>query len=146
MQHRAGLSQLNGASTADLMNHRTMEERLAAAPVNRVLYGKGAYHALTYGWLMSGLARAVTGKGMRELIREELAEPLDTDGLHLGRPPAEAPTKAAQIIVPQLKYSNPVFNQVAPRLAALQYSGGIRRVVLPRHEASGDGRYAVSRR
>ena len=38
---------------------------------------------------MSGLARAVTGKGMRELIREELAEPLNTDGLHLGRPPAE---------------------------------------------------------
>ena len=36
------------------MDHVTMEERLAAAPVNRVLYGKGAYHALTYGWLMSG--------------------------------------------------------------------------------------------
>ena len=65
MRHRAGLSQLNGASRADLMDHVKMEERLAAAPVNRVLYGKGAYHALTYGWLMSGLARAVTGKGMR---------------------------------------------------------------------------------
>ena len=36
-------------------------------------FGNPAYHALTYGWLMSGLARAVTGKGMRELIREELA-------------------------------------------------------------------------
>ena len=57
MRHRAGLSQLNGASMADLMDHLTMEERLAAAPVNKVLYGKGAYHALTYGWLMSGLAR-----------------------------------------------------------------------------------------
>ena len=67
MRHRAGLSQLNGATKADLMDHITMEARLAAAPVDRVLYGKGAYHALTYGWLMSGLARAVTGKGMREL-------------------------------------------------------------------------------
>ena len=38
--------------------------------MGRVLYGKAAYHALTYGWLMSGLARAVTGIGMRELIRD----------------------------------------------------------------------------
>ena len=35
MRHRAGLSQLNGASMADLMDHLAMEERLAAAPVNR---------------------------------------------------------------------------------------------------------------
>ena len=54
MRHRAGLSHLNGAGMAHLMDHREMEERLAAAPVNRVLYGKPAYHALTYGWLMSG--------------------------------------------------------------------------------------------
>ena len=44
---------------------------------------------------------------MRELIREELAEPLGTDGLHLGRPPAEAPTRPAQIIMPQSAFQNP---------------------------------------
>nr|WP_308494411.1 serine hydrolase domain-containing protein [Mycolicibacterium agri] len=131
MRHRAGLSQLNGVTKADLMDHVRMEERLAAAPVNKVLYGKAAYHALTYGWLMSGLARAVTGKGMRELIREELAEPLNTDGLHLGRPPAGSPTTAAQIIVPQLRYSNPIVDRIAPRLAALQYSGGIGALYFP---------------
>jgi len=90
MRHRAGLSQLNGVSKAELLDHQAMESRLAAASVNKVLYGKPAYHALTYGWLMSGLARAVTGKGMRVLIREELAGPLNTDGLHLGRPPADS--------------------------------------------------------
>ena len=119
MRHRAGLSQLNGVSKAELLDHQAMESRLAAAPVNRMLYGKPAYHALTYGWLMSGLARAVTGKGMRDLIREELAEPLNTDGLHLGRPPADSPTRAAQILAPQGTFSNPVFNFVAPRVAAL---------------------------
>ena len=108
-----------------------MEERLAAAPVNRVLYGKGAYHALTYGWLMSGLARAVTGKGMRDLIREELAEPLNTDGLHLGRPPAEAPTKAAQIIIPQGTLTNSVLGCVVPKLAALQWSAGLGALYFP---------------
>jgi len=131
MRHRAGLSQLNGVSKAELLDHMAMESRLAAAPVNRVLHGKPAYHALTYGWLMSGLGRAVTGKGMRVLIREELAEPLNTDGLHLGRPPAEAPTRAAQILVPQGTFSNPVFNFVAPRIAAMQYSGGFGSMYFP---------------
>ena len=131
MRHRAGLSQLNGVSKADLLDHVAMEERLAAAPVNRILYGKPAYHALTYGWLMSGLGRAVTGKGMKDLIREELAEPLNTDGLHLGRPPVDSPTRAAQILAPQGTFSNPVFNFVAPRVAALEYSGAFGSMYFP---------------
>ena len=131
MRHRAGLSQLNGVSKADLLNHVAMEERLAAAPVNRILYGKPAYHALTYGWLMSGLGRAVTGMGMRDLIREELAGPLNTDGLHLGRPPADSPTRAAQILAPQGTFSNPIFNFVAPRIASLQYSGAFGSMYFP---------------
>lgn len=121
MRHRAGLSHLSGASGADLMNHRVMEARLAAAPAGWLL-GKPAYHALTYGWLMSGLARAVTGKGMRELIRLELAQPLNTDGLHLGRPPMKAPTRTARIITPQSTRANPLFNFVAPKIAAFPFS------------------------
>jgi CubicO group peptidase (beta-lactamase class C family) len=131
MRHRAGLSQLNGVGKAELLDHRAMESHLAAASVNRVLYGKPAYHALTYGWLMSGLGRAVTGKGMRDLIREELAEPLNTDGLHLGRPPADSPTRAAQILAPQGTCANPVFNFVAPRVAALEYSGAFGSMYFP---------------
>jgi CubicO group peptidase (beta-lactamase class C family) len=131
MRHRAGLSQLNGVGKADLLDHTRMEERLAAAPVNRLLYGHSAYHALTFGWLMSGLARAVTGSGMRELIRTELAEPLDTDGLHLGRPGASAPTRPAQILVPQGTLPNPLFNVVAPRVAALQFSGMFGSMYFP---------------
>ncbi|KUI46135.1 esterase [Mycobacterium sp. GA-1199] len=131
MQHRAGLSHLNGCTKAQLLDHRVMEERVAAAPVNKLLFGHQAYHALTYGWLMSGLGRAVTGKGMRDLIREELAEPLDTDGLHLGRPPADAPTRAAQILAPQGALANPVFNFVAPRVAALGVSGMFGSMYFP---------------
>jgi CubicO group peptidase (beta-lactamase class C family) len=131
MRHRAGLSQLNGVNKAELLDHQAMESRLAAASVNKVLYGKPAYHALTYGWLMSGLARAVTGKGMRVLIREELAGPLNTDGLHLGRPPADSPTRAAQVLAPQGTFSNPLFNFVAPRVAALQYSGVFGSMYFP---------------
>jgi CubicO group peptidase (beta-lactamase class C family) len=130
MRHRAGLSQLNGASKEELLDHVRMEERLAAAPPGTLL-GKSAYHALTYGWLMSGLARAVTGKGMRQLFREELAEPLDTDGLHLGRPPGGSLTQVAQIIMPQSTVANPVFDYVAPKIAALQLSAGFGAMYFP---------------
>ncbi|EHB50587.1 beta-lactamase [Mycolicibacterium rhodesiae JS60] len=121
MHHRAGLAHLRGVRTRDLLDHLVMEERLAAAPVGRY-FGKPAYHALTYGWLLSGLARSVTGLGMRELIRSEVAEPLNTDGIHLGRPPAGAPTRAASIIGPQWTIPNPIFNTIAPRIAAFEVS------------------------
>lgn len=130
MRHRAGLSHLNGVRKSELLDHRHMEERIAAAPAGRHL-GQPAYHALTYGWLMSGLARAVTGKGMRELIRLEVAEPLNTDGIHLGRPPSGAPTRAAQIIAPQTNFPNPIFNFVAPRLAALELSAAFGSMYFP---------------
>ena len=124
MRHQAGLSGLRGATMDHLLDHLGMEERLAAAAPGRLL-GKPAYHALTYGWLMSGLARAVTGKGMRALFREELAEPLGTDGFHLGRPPAEAPTRVAQIIMPQSIAGNPVVDYVTHKIAN-QLSGAFR--------------------
>jgi len=129
MRHHAGLSGLRGAAKEDLLDHVAMEERLAAAAPGRLL-GKSAYHALTFGWLMSGLGRAVTGKGMGTLIREELAEPLGTDGLYLGRPPAGAPTRAAEIIVPQSIVGNPIVNYVS-RMVANELSGGFRSMYFP---------------
>lgn len=130
LRHRSGLSHLKGVSKAELMDHHRMEERLAAAPVDH-LRGAPAYHALTYGWLLSGLARSVTGKGMRELFRTELARPLNTDGLHLGRPPADSPTTVAQILAPQSTRPNPVFNFLAPKVAGLPFSGAFGSMYFP---------------
>ena len=130
MRHRAGLSHLRGIGKRELLDHRHMEERIAAAPVGRH-FGKSAYHALTYGWLLSGLARAVTGKGMRELIRTEVAGPLNTDGIHLGRPPVGAPTHIARIIGPLSNIPNPLFNAVAPALATLELSAAFGSMYFP---------------
>jgi len=138
MRHQAGLSALHGASKDDLLNHELMEERLAAARPG-YSFGRSAYHALTYGWLLSGLVRAVTGKGMRELIRRELAEPLGVDGLHLGRPPADSPTRPAQIIMPQSAIQNPLFNAVAPKIAALRLSAGFGSLYFPGVKAVAQG-------
>ena len=130
LRHRSGLSHLRGVTKTELMDHLLMEERLAAAPVDH-LRGVQAYHALTYGWLLSGLARAVTGKGMRELIRQEVARPLNTDGMHLGRPPEGSPTKAAQILMPQGRLRAPVFNFIAPKVAGLPFSGALGAMYFP---------------
>lgn len=131
MAHRAGLSQLNGVSLPELLNPILMEGRIAASPVSSVLFDKPAYHALTYGWLLSGLARAVTGQGMRDLMRVELAEPLGTDGLHLGRPPIGAPTRAAQILAPQRRWPNHLFDFLAPKLAGLDRLGAFGSMYVP---------------
>ncbi|RIS06670.1 serine hydrolase domain-containing protein [Mycobacteroides abscessus] len=98
LDHRAGLSRLEGIAyhAEEIVDHELMERRLAAAPVDK-FYGKRAYHALTFGWLLAGLARSVTGKDMRELFRTEIADPLGVDGIHLGRPPRTASTKAASM-------------------------------------------------
>ena len=87
MSHRAGLYDVQAVAfnARDLLDHEELENRLAAARP-RHAQGRPAYHAITYGWLASGLARRVTGDGMRDLIRTELAEPLGTAGLELGLP------------------------------------------------------------
>lgn len=97
LSHRAGLSALPATTVEEVLDHRLMEERLAAAAPDR-LRGTPIYHALTIGWLMAGLARAITGRDMTELFRTEIAEPLGTDGIHLGRPPATAPTRPADLV------------------------------------------------
>jgi CubicO group peptidase (beta-lactamase class C family) len=130
LRHRAGLSHLKGVTRDELLDHLLMEQRLAAAPVDH-LRGWPAYHALTYGWILSGLARAVTGAGMRDLIRHEIAAVLNTDGLHLGRPPKGSPTRVAQILAPQSSRGNPVFNFVAPRVAGLPLSGAFGAMFFP---------------
>lgn len=130
MAHRAGLSRLGAFDKADQLDALSMESWLAGAPVDR-LAGRSAYHALTYGWLMSGLARAVTGVGMRELFRTELAEPLKTDGVHLGRPPADSPTVVAQTLLPHNARVNSVFDVIAPKLAALPFSGMLGTLYFP---------------
>ncbi|MGW4120185.1 serine hydrolase domain-containing protein [Nocardia sp. NPDC004711] len=97
LSHRAGLSALPAATPGEVLDHELMEARLAAAKPDDLL-GTPIYHALTIGWLMSGLARAVTGRDMTQLYRSEVADPLGVDGIHLGRPPAGSRTRPAHLV------------------------------------------------
>src|SRR3954451_8234864 len=86
LTHRAGLWSVRAVAERpeDLLDHLAMEERLAARAV-RAPTERSGYHAITYGWLIAGLARRVTGgRGLAELVRTEVAEPLGVEGLHIG--------------------------------------------------------------
>jgi CubicO group peptidase (beta-lactamase class C family) len=104
LTHRAGLHSVQAvADTAeDILDHHAMEEKLAARATHAPT-ARSAYHAITYGWLVAGLLRRVTGRGMAELIRTELAEPLGVDGLHLGAP-AEIQERVAEPVGSALRH------------------------------------------
>lgn len=142
LAHRAGLSQLNGVSIEQMLDHREMEQRLAAARTGHLL-GRSAYHAVTYGWLLSGLARAVTGSGMGDLFRTELAAPLNTDGIHLGRPPADSPVRVAEILMPQRHRTNALVDFVAPKLAAMRQLSAFGTMYAPGVTATLKGRMPI---
>lgn len=87
LSHRAGLYSVRAVAHGadDLLDHIRMEERLAARAVHAPT-SRSAYHAITYGWLIAGLARRITGRGLAELARTEIAEPLGLEGMHIGVP------------------------------------------------------------
>ena len=125
LSHRAGLFDVQAVSNSaeDLLDHVGMERRLASAAI-RGEPGRPAYHAITYGWLASGLARAITGKGMRDLVREELAGPLGTDGLEIGMP---ADGEPAEIIGSSLRIYSSLGVAFTPLLGWLPVTkGGFR--------------------
>lgn len=96
LSHRAGLYDVRHlvSDPADVLKHQVMEQLLAAAAPTEVPGSHSGYHGFTFGWLASGLARAVTGKDMRELFRTEVAEPLGLDGCVLGVDPSDEATEA----------------------------------------------------
>lgn len=91
LTHSAGLHRLRSmVGTADhMLDWEYMTAALAAA---RPAYEPGTrhgYHALTYGWLIGEIVRRVSGRSITEFVRQEIAEPLRTDGLYIGLPESE---------------------------------------------------------
>ena len=133
VSHRAGLHDVQAVArnAADLLDHEEMERRLAAAaPVGPP--GRPAYHAITYGWLASGLARAITGLGMRELVGSELAGPLGTSGLEIGFPSR----RPAEMVGSSLRLYSSLGQIGAPLVGALPLTrAGFRALHAPGFES-----------
>jgi CubicO group peptidase (beta-lactamase class C family) len=62
------------------------------------------YHGFTYGFLIGEILQRVTGEDFSTLVRKELAEPLELDGLYVGAPEDALP-RAAELIWPEFSDS-----------------------------------------
>lgn len=144
LSHQAGLHSLRPLArhAGELYDHRAMETNLAACDADTARIDRPGYHALTFGWLLAGLARQVTGKGMGELYQTELAQPLGLDGLYLGVPAgqrhrAAEPTGFLSRLVPIGRLDAPLrrIEPVRPLVDAI-YLPGMDK--FPRHAGNHD--------
>ena len=91
LSHSAGLHRLR--SVIETAHHMfDWEHMVDALAAQRPAYEPGTrcgYHALTYGWLAGEIVRRVTGHPLSEVIEQDVAAPLGSDGLFLGCPPEE---------------------------------------------------------
>jgi CubicO group peptidase (beta-lactamase class C family) len=89
--HQAGLHRIRGLFPVaeDLLDHDAVAELLATQAPDRPWREGTGYHAFTFGWLVAGLLKQVTGSDLRDLVQKELADPLGLDGCWIGAPVEE---------------------------------------------------------
>lgn len=92
LAHRAGIPKLPIAHPdPDLLRHwDAMVHMLCLAPPFDPRFEKQAYHALTGGFIIGELIRRVSGRELREVMREWLSEPLGLRHLDFGLAPERA--------------------------------------------------------
>lgn len=87
LSHRAGLSSFGDDRDVELLLRpdevvsRLCDARLESVPGRRL-----AYHAITGGFLLGEVVRRVTGRGIREVLAEEILDPLGFQGMNYGWP------------------------------------------------------------
>ncbi len=104
LSHQAGLHRIRGvvADAEELLDFEHIAELVAAMVPDKPFNGTTGYHGMTFGWLIAGLLKQVTGKGLRELVEEELATPLGLDGCWIGAP-VEERHRVAELFPPMPK-------------------------------------------
>lgn len=112
LSHRSGVAALDQAVSND--------QAAALDPVLRMIEDqkpwwppgtRHGYHAVTYGFILSGLIRAVTGSTVGRLFADEVAAPLGLD-LHLGVKPDDHGRVAPMIGPTQRQALQAVVNPV----------------------------------
>jgi CubicO group peptidase (beta-lactamase class C family) len=90
LTHRAGIPSVAGHNDPSLLEDwdrivRLLCEAKPTWPPGRRL----AYHAITGGYVLGEIVRRVTGKDIRDVLRDEIARPLGLERLSYGVPPAD---------------------------------------------------------
>jgi CubicO group peptidase (beta-lactamase class C family) len=117
LSHRSGVAALDTPISND--------QAAALDPVLRLIEQqrpwwrpgtKHGYHAMTYGFILSGLVRAVTGRTVGQFFADEVAKPLNLD-LHIGLPRDRHSTVAPMIGPSQRQAIRSMLNPVWFRYA-----------------------------
>jgi CubicO group peptidase (beta-lactamase class C family) len=126
--HEAGLYRIRGLiDHADrMLDWRHVCEALAEAEPAHEPGRWNAYHGLTFGWLVGELVQRVSGTPFVDFVRKELAEPLGTDGLHVGVPDAERHRVARLLAPPRL---GPAIEDATAESRVLRWSGQAARLL-----------------
>ena len=99
MSHQAGLYNIadHGYGPQDFLDwNQSLRLLEAAAPIHAP--GRySAYHGLNYGHLIGGLIENISGKPFQQVLKEQLTDPLDLDGLFIGVPDDQMPRLAKLI-------------------------------------------------
>lgn len=129
LAHQSGLYHIRQMiDHADRM--RDWDHVVKAIERARPIHAPGArtgYHGLTYGFLVGELIQRITGEPFSKLVQNEIADPLDLDGLYIGAPRA-ALARAAELMwpaFPMLRLIEPT-DRAAARLSTLvsRFAGG----------------------
>ena len=99
LNHQAGLYNIADYDLAeeDILDWNQVLKTLETGTPAMTPGTQTAYHGLTFGHLIGGIIEKVTGKPFKQVLKEELADPLDVDGLFIGVP-EEALDRAAKLI------------------------------------------------
>ncbi|HEY7034874.1 MAG TPA: serine hydrolase domain-containing protein [Thermomicrobiales bacterium] len=90
LSHLSGIPQMPpGTSFDDVLDWSGMCDRVAALtplwPAGETL----CYHALTYGWIVGGVAERADGRPFTRIFAEDVVKPLGLTGLFFGVPASE---------------------------------------------------------
>ncbi len=78
LTHRAGMHRARGLVPGKdgILDYDKVIEALAASPADPRRLRTSGYHAITFGWLVAEIVARASGKPFTEVVREEIAEPL----------------------------------------------------------------------
>ncbi len=129
LAHQAGLYDVRRlvAHASEMLDWERMVTALEAAAPEHPPGERHGYHGLTWGWLVGELVRRVSGRCVSEAVQDEIARPLGLDGLFVGRLPAAARARRADLVEHRMG-SQPL---EAARRQARRLGRGLRAVRVP---------------
>ncbi|WP_227999305.1 serine hydrolase domain-containing protein [Nocardia australiensis] len=91
LSHRAGLHRVRGLvpGREGILDYDAVVRALADSPADPRRIRSSGYHAITFGWLVAEIVQRATGEKFTDVVRHEIAVPLDCDEFWFQVPESE---------------------------------------------------------